>query len=148
MSEKIIAKEKKKQTQAWWDDAKKVGYAAAGKRKTAVARVWLRPGSGKVFVNRRAFVTFRPSDTAKILAPLKLTRSDGRFDVHAFINGGGVASRVDALAHGITRALLKLNPDHRAILKPEGLITRDSREKERKKYFHKRARKSTQFRKR
>ncbi len=148
MTEKIISKEKKKSGGLWWEDTRKVGFSATGKRKTAVARVWLRQGSGRIFFNRKPFASTRASDLYKILSPLKLTRNEGRFDVHAFIRGGGSSAQVEAVAHGISRALLNVNPDYRSMLKPEGMLTRDAREKERKKYFHKRARKSTQFRKR
>lgn len=144
--EKVILKEKKR-SQAW-ANPEVVGHWASGKRKTSVARVWLRKGTGQIFVNREKFVSTRASDISKILAPLKLVRGEARYDVLAYVTGGGTSARIDAIAHGISRALLKVNPENRAVLKPEGLLTRDPREKERKKYFHKRARKRTQFRKR
>ena len=144
--EKVILKEKKR-SQAW-ADTDKVGYVGCGKRKTSVARVWLRKGTGQIFIDREKFVSTRSSDISKIMIPLKLVKAETRYDVHAFVTGGGTSARIDAIAHGVSRALLKINPENRAVLKPEGCLTRDSREKERKKYFHKRARKRTQFRKR
>lgn len=145
--EKIVSKEKKKALPAW-ENFDVVGHAAVGRRKTAVARVWLRRGTGKVFVNRSAFATTRPLFAQRLLAPLRKVKMEGQLDVHVYTRGGGPSAQIDAMAHGISRALLKMNTDYRALLKPEGFLTRDSREKERKKYFHKRARKSTQFRKR
>lgn len=147
MSEKVITKEKKKIVPDW-ENPEVVGYSASGKRKTAVAKVWLKIGSGQIFVNRKKFVTTRVLFAKRIIAPLKQIKLEARYDIHAFTSGGGPSAQVDAICHGVSRALLKMNPDYRAILKPEGFLTRDSREKERKKYFHKRARKSTQFRKR
>ena len=144
--EKVITKEKKKARP--WDNPDVVGFAASGRRKTAVARVWLKKGTGEIFLNRKKFVTTRALFAMRIIAPLKQLKLEGRYDIHAYTTGGGTSAQVDAICHGVSRALLKMSPDYRAQLKPEGFLTRDSREKERKKYFHKRARKSTQFRKR
>ena len=146
-TEKVITKEKKK-TGRVWDNPDQVGYTGTGKRKTAIAKIWLRKGTGEIFWNRKKFVSTRAAFVNKINAPLRKLKLENRYDIHAFVEGGGISAQVDAICHGVSRALLKVHPDNRAILKPEGFLTRDSREKERKKYFHKRARKSTQFRKR
>jgi small subunit ribosomal protein S9 len=125
-------------------------YYATGKRKTAVARVWLTPGSGKVVVNQidaDAYFggTFK---TPKIEKPFKVTDNSAKYDVMATLKGGGKAAQVEALAHGISKALLDVDPENRLALKRSGLLTRDSRIKERKKYGQKGARAKFQFSKR
>jgi small subunit ribosomal protein S9 len=125
-------------------------YHAVGKRKSAVARVWLRPGGGRIVVNKRpleAYFTREVSRTT-IAKPLALTDTVGRFDVEVNVRGGGISGQADAVKHGISRALLEFNPEMRPVLKKAGLLTRDPREKERKKYGQKRARKRFQYSKR
>ena len=130
--------------------ADKVSYTATGKRKESVARVRLVPGSGKITVNDKDFNEYFGREAVKtsIVEPLKLTGTDSVYDVIADINGGGTTGQAGALRHGISKALLEINSEYRAILKKEGFLTRDSRIKERKKYGLKKARKRPQFSKR
>ena len=126
-------------------------YYGTGRRKTSVARVYLSPGSGKILVNGRPFEKYicgRRLFEITVLKPLRLTNTLNRYDVQAKINGGGIASQMGALKLGIARALNALNPDFRKVLKKEGLLKRDPRMKERKKYGQKRARKRFQYSKR
>ena len=125
-------------------------YYATGKRKTAVARVWLTPGSGKVIVNKKDVEdyfggTFK---TYKIEKPFKITETSEQYDIMATLKGGGKSAQVDALTHGISRALLEVDGEYRIPLKKSGLLTRDPRCKERKKYGQKGARAKFQFSKR
>lgn len=125
-------------------------YYATGKRKTAIARVWLTPGSGKVVVNKMDAEdyfggTFK---TYKIEKPFKITETSEQFDIMATLKGGGKSAQVDALSHGISRALLEVDGEYRLPLKKSGLLTRDPRCKERKKYGQKGARAKFQFSKR
>jgi small subunit ribosomal protein S9 len=130
--------------------ADKVSYRATGKRKESVARVRLIPGSGKITVNDKDFNEYfgREAVKTRIVEPLKLTGTDSVYDVIADIDGGGTTGQAGALRHGISKALLEINSEYRAILKKEGFLTRDSRIKERKKYGLKKARKKPQFSKR
>jgi small subunit ribosomal protein S9 len=130
--------------------ADKVSYTATGKRKESVARVRLVPGSGKITVNNKDFNEYFGREAVKtsIIEPLKLTGTESVYDVIADIDGGGTTGQAGALRHGISKALLEINNDYRAILKKEGFLTRDSRIKERKKYGLKKARKRPQFSKR
>ncbi len=130
--------------------ADKVSYTATGKRKESVARVRLVPGSGKITVNDKDFNEYFGREAVKtsIVEPLKLTGTDSVYDVIADIDGGGTTGQAGALRHGISKALLEINSEYRAILKKEGFLTRDSRIKERKKYGLKKARKRPQFSKR
>jgi small subunit ribosomal protein S9 len=130
--------------------AKSVIYRGTGRRKSSVARVILTPGSGKIEVNGREFVDYIPSALARldVSQPLVLTANENTFDISVNVNGGGLIGQAGAIRLGITRALLEVNPDYRKILKPAGLITRDPRAKERKKYGLKKARKASQFSKR
>jgi len=130
--------------------ADKVSYRATGKRKEAVACVRLVPGSGKITVNDKDFNQYfsREAVKTRIVEPLKLTGTDSVYDVIADIDGGGTTGQAGALRHGISKALLEINSEYRAILKKEGFLTRDSRIKERKKYGLKKARKRPQFSKR
>lgn len=130
--------------------ADKVSYRATGKRKESVARVRLVPGSGKITVNDKDFNEYfgREAVKTRIVEPLKLTGTDSVYDVIADIDGGGTTGQAGALRHGISKALLEINSEYRAILKKEGFLTRDSRIKERKKYGLKKARKRPQFSKR
>ena len=123
---------------------------ATGRRKTAVARVWLTAGDGKFMINNRADDDYfsRPTARMVIRQALEEVALLDKYDVHATVVGGGIASQAGAIRHGITRALLEFNADLRPALKHAGLITRDPRIKERKKYGQKGARKRFQFSKR
>ncbi len=127
----------------------KVEYSAVGRRKKAVARVRLVPGDGKVVVNKRDIDDYFGLETLKmtIRQPLTLTAT-GNFDVLVNVNGGGIAGQAGAIRHGISRALCKANPELREMLKKNGMLTRDPRMKERKKYGLKAARRAPQFSKR
>jgi small subunit ribosomal protein S9 len=121
-----------------------------GRRKAAVARVRFRPGDGKITINRRAFDDYFSSATHRMVVtePLRVTNLTEGYDIDATIAGGGVSGQAGAMRLGITRSLVELNPELRAILKKAGLLTRDSREKESKKYGLKKARKAPQYSKR
>jgi small subunit ribosomal protein S9 len=121
-----------------------------GRRKRAIARVRLRPGEGKITVNRRAIDEYFPSATHRMIIsePLRLTSTAENYDVDATIDGGGIAGQAGALRLGITRALVELDEESRGMLKKAGLLTRDAREKESKKYGLKKARKAPQYSKR
>ena len=125
-------------------------YLGTGRRKRSVARVFLRPGSGKITVNGRAFENYFPTETNRIPAklPLVTTEQGDRFDVLVLANGGGVSGQAGAMRLGIARALIAYNAELRPILKKAGLLTRDPRQHERKKYGQKGARKRFQFSKR
>lgn len=125
-------------------------YYATGRRKTAVARIWLMPGEGKILVNKEAFEDYFPIDTLRnmITRPLQMTNTAGQFDVYANIKGGGVTGQASAMRHGISKALLLVNQAFREILKKAGFLTRDPRAKERKKYGQKGARAKYQYSKR
>ena len=127
-----------------------VEYYGTGRRKTSTARVFLRPGSGTVTINRRAFDACFPTEAlrAQIRQPLTLTETSDKFDVLATVAGGGVSGQAGALRLGIARALVEYNAELRKQLKTEGLLTRDARAKERKKYGMAGARKRFQFSKR
>ncbi len=127
-----------------------IEYYGTGRRKTSTARVYLRPGGGEVKVNRKAFDQYFPNETLRMIIrqPLNLTETVNKFDILINVKGGGPAGQAGAIRHGITRALLESNPDLRPALKKAGLITRDPRIKERKKYGQKGARKRFQFSKR
>ena len=127
-----------------------IQYYGTGRRKTSTARVYLRPGAGNVLVNRKAFESYFPNETLRMIIrqPLNLTETTNKFDVLANVAGGGPAGQAGAIRHGITRALIDYNADLRSTLKQAGLITRDPRIKERKKYGQKGARKRFQFSKR
>ena len=125
-------------------------YYATGKRKTSIARVWLTPGSGVITVNKRPLDVFFGRETSKMVIrqPLELTDNLGKFDIAVNVVGGGISGQAGAIKHGITKALLEVNPALRGVLKKAGFITRDSRIKERKKYGRAAARRSFQFSKR
>ena len=125
-------------------------YAATGRRKRSVARVRLVPGSGSVNVNGKPVDKYFSvqSVITEIFAPFKSTETDGKFDVFVNVNGGGFRGQAEAIRHGIARALLQYEESLRPTLKKEGFLTRDPREKERKKYGLHRARKARQYRKR
>lgn len=126
-------------------------YYGTGRRKTSVARVFLRPGKGKLTVNKKPFTGYfgeRPDVEELIKTPLKLTHTLTKYDILVTVTGGGSMGQAEAIRHGISRALIEANPALRPTLKAEGFLTRDPRMKERKKYGHKKARKSFQFSKR
>jgi small subunit ribosomal protein S9 len=125
-------------------------YYGTGRRKTAAARVFLRPGSGAITVNHRNFETFFPTEALRtqIRVPLLLTETADKFDILATVAGGGVSGQAGAVRLGIARALVEYNLELRKVLKNEGLLTRDARAKERKKYGMAGARKRFQFSKR
>ena len=130
--------------------AEKVIYYATGKRKESVSKVRLTPGEGKVTVNGQDFKEYFPTEAlvTAILEPLKITDMLKSYDIIAETRGGGKSGQADALRHGISKALLEINGEFRQVLKKEGFLTRDPREKERKKYGLKKARKRPQFSKR
>lgn len=130
--------------------AKSVMYRGTGRRKSSVARVILRPGDGKITINGREFADYIPSALARldVSQPLVLTANENTFDIVVNVNGGGLIGQAGAIRLGITRALMEVNPEYRKILKPAGLVTRDPRVKERKKYGLKKARRAPQFSKR
>lgn len=127
-----------------------VQYSATGRRKTSVARVRLVPGEGRVVINKRDMDDYFGLDTLKYVVnqPIELTQTTGRFDILVNVNGGGFTGQAGAIRHGISRALLKVDPELRGILKKAGFLTRDPRMKERKKYGLKSARRAPQFSKR
>ncbi len=121
-----------------------------GRRKKAVARVFLKEGNGEIMVNNKALNTYFPIATLqyKVMQPLSLTDNVSTYDIKVTVKGGGVKGQAEAIRLAISRALSEINPDYRTILKPEGLLTRDSRMVERKKFGQKKARKKYQFSKR
>ena len=127
-----------------------VQYYGTGRRKTSTARVFLRPGTGKISINYRAFDAFFPTEALRtqIRRPLVLTETVDKFDILATVAGGGVSGQAGAVRLGITRALVEFDAELRKKLKEEGLLTRDARAKERKKYGMAGARKRFQFSKR
>lgn len=127
-----------------------VQYFGTGRRKSSVARVILTHGEGKFIINGREFTEYIPSAATRldVLQPLTLTETEKKFDIVVNVFGGGLSGQAGAIRLGITRALLEINPELRKILKSAGLVTRDPRAKERKKYGLKKARKAPQFSKR
>jgi small subunit ribosomal protein S9 len=125
-------------------------FYATGKRKTAVARVFLRPGQGRIMINKRPFEEYmvRESDRMLITEPLKLSDLNGKVDINATVRGGGIFGQAGAIRHGISQALVLMDPDLRDPLKKGGFLTRDSRVKERKKYGQRGARARFQYSKR
>jgi len=130
-------------------DISKSTYAT-GRRKHAVARVWLQPGNGKVEINQRTLEEYFGRETSRMVfrQPLELTETTGRFDVFVNVMGGGLSGQADAIRHGISRALTKIDAAYRPPLKKAGYLTRDARAKERKKYGQRGARARFQFSKR
>jgi len=132
-------------------EQKKQKYITAiGRRKESTVRVYLREGTGKIRVNKRSFENYFPRETHRLVInqPIKTANFENKLDIFATINGGGVSGQAQALRHGISRAIIKLDGTKRSSLKKEGFLTRDPREKERKKYGRKRARKRFQYSKR
>ncbi len=127
-----------------------VQYYGTGRRKTSTARVFLRPGNGHLFVNKRPLDEYfpRPTLVMDLMQPLVLTETHEKFDAYITVRGGGLNGQAGAVRLGLARALLEANPDYRAVLKPAGLLTRDARKVERKKYGQRGARRRFQFSKR
>ena len=127
-----------------------IQYYGTGRRKTAVARVYLRPGKGDIVVNRRTFDEYFPNRVLKMIIrqPLMLTETNDKFDILVNVDGGGATGQAGAIRHGISRALLEYNGELRPRLKAAGFLTRDARKVERKKYGQPKARKRFQFSKR
>jgi small subunit ribosomal protein S9 len=130
-------------------DVSKAVYAT-GRRKHAVARVWLQPGSGKIAINTRSLEDYFGRETSRMVfrQALELTETSGRFDIFVNVSGGGLSGQADAIRHGISRSLIKVDPAYRPALKKAGYLTRDARQKERKKYGQRGARARFQFSKR
>ncbi|MBJ6801764.1 30S ribosomal protein S9 [Geomonas propionica] len=127
-----------------------VSFYATGKRKSSIARVWIKPGNGEIVVNTKTLDSYFGRETSKmvVMQPLELTENVGKFDIFCTVKGGGDSGQAGAIKHGITKALIEADADLRGTLKKAGFITRDSRIKERKKYGKKAARASFQFSKR
>ena len=127
-----------------------VSFYGTGKRKTSIARVWIKPGAGAITVNNKSLDDYFGRETSKMVAQqsLELTENIGKFDIFVTVKGGGDTGQAGAIRHGITKALLASDPELRGNLKKAGFITRDSRAKERKKYGRKAARARFQFSKR
>jgi small subunit ribosomal protein S9 len=125
-------------------------FYGTGKRKTSIARVWIKPGAGLITVNNKSLDDYFGRETSKMVAQqsLELTENLGKFDIYVTVKGGGDTGQAGAIRHGITKALLACDPELRGNLKKAGFITRDSRVKERKKYGRKAARARFQFSKR
>jgi small subunit ribosomal protein S9 len=127
-----------------------IQYNATGRRKTSVARVTMVPGTGQIIVNDKPVDTYFPRETLRMVIrqPIELAGLTGKYDIKAKVIGGGLTGQAGAVRHGIARAIVDMNSDLRVKLKKEGFLTRDPREKERKKYGQKGARKRFQFSKR
>ena len=125
-------------------------FYSTGRRKTSVARVYLKPGDGKILINKRDADAYLMRETLKmvIMQPFELTGTTGQYDVSINVNGGGISGQAGAIKHGISRALLKVSDEYRKPLKKAGYLTRDAREVERKKYGQRGARARFQFSKR
>ncbi len=127
-----------------------IEYNASGRRKSSIAQVFLKPGKGNIIVNKKAFDQYFPYETMKMIIqqPLNVVAVNGKYDITVRVKGGGISGQAAAIRHGISRALVMANSDFRSKLKKEGLMTRDPRAVERKKYGQKGARKRFQFSKR
>ena len=125
-------------------------FYATGRRKTSVARVWIRPGAGRIVVNRRAFEDYFPRETLRMIIaqPLEVTATVGQFDVFVTVGGGGPTGQAGAVRHGLSWALARFDEKFRVPLKKAGLLTRDPRMRERKKYGQPGARQKFQYSKR
>ena len=125
-------------------------FYGTGRRKSSIARVYLVPGNGNITINKRSLDEYFGLETLKVVVkqPLVLTETADKYDVIVNVHGGGYTGQAGAIRHGISRALLKVNEEYKNVLRSEGLLTRDARVKERKKYGRKRARKRFQFSKR
>jgi small subunit ribosomal protein S9 len=127
-----------------------IQYNATGRRKTSVARVSILPGNGKIIINKKPADIYFPRETLRMMIrqPIELAGITGKYNITATVTGGGLTGQAGAVRHGIARAIVDMNSDLRLRLKKEGFLTRDPREKERKKYGQKGARKRFQFSKR
>ncbi len=125
-------------------------FYGTGKRKSSIARVWLRPGTGKIIINKKSLDDYFGRETSKMVVkqPLEITENVDKYDIFVTVRGGGDSGQAGAIKHGITKALLEVDVAMRGTLKKAGFITRDSRAKERKKYGKAAARRSFQFSKR
>ena len=125
-------------------------FYATGKRKTAVARVWMRPGNGQITINKRPVDQYfvRESDRGLIMEPIKFADTANRFDINVNVRGGGISGQAGAVRHGVSKALIIAEPGLKDIIKKQGFLTRDSRMKERKKYGQPGARARFQYSKR
>lgn len=126
-------------------------YYATGRRKTAVARTWLKPGKGDIVINERPIEDYFGLDSAAkqvMIQPLILTQTEGEYDIIVHVKGGGILGQAGAVRHGITKVLFQINPEFRQVLKKAGFVKRDPRKKERKKYGQRGARARFQFSKR
>ena len=125
-------------------------FTATGRRKTSVARVSLKPGKGRITINAKSLQEYFGRETARmiVLQPFDVTQTSGNFDIDVNVAGGGNSGQAGAIRHGITRALMQINPELRSPLKKAGFVTRDPRAVERKKYGHHKARKRPQYSKR
>ena len=130
-------------------DFKESKYAT-GRRKKSIARIWIKKGTGKIFVNGKNMIDYFTRDNHRMIVsrPLEVVKKTTDYDVRCQVKGGGLSGQAGAIIHGISRAILKYEPELKAILKKEKLTTRDSRSVERKKYGHRKARRSFQFSKR
>jgi len=128
----------------------KARWYATGRRKEAVARVWVTPGTGRIFINRREFDNYLPRETSRleIIQALEVAEQVGKVDLLVNVRGGGISGQAGAIRHGLSRALSRMNPELRSPLKKAGFLTRDSRAVERKKYGQRGARARFQFSKR
>lgn len=131
-------------------EKKRTEFLATGKRKTSIARIRLRPGKGTIQINESALESYFPRPTLQMAVnkPFEVTGTAGKFDIEANVCGGGIAGQAGAVRHGISRALMAMNPDLRKPLKTNGLLTRDAREKERRKVGRRKARRRPQYSKR
>jgi len=127
-----------------------IQYYATGRRKTSIARVTVSPGDGQITINGKPVQVYFPRETMRMMLrqPIELAGITGKYNVNATVSGGGLTGQAGAVRHGIARAIVEMNSDLRSRLKKEGFLTRDPREKERKKYGQKGARKRFQFSKR
>ena len=125
-------------------------FYGTGRRKTSIARVWIKPGAGRILINKRAFEDYFPRETLRMIIaqPLQVTNTEGQFDVLATVGGGGPTGQAGALRHGLARALVRFDENLRQVLKKAGLLTRDPRMRERKKYGQPGARQKFQYSKR
>jgi small subunit ribosomal protein S9 len=127
-----------------------IQYNATGRRKTSIARVNISPGNGQILINKKPVNVYFPRETLRMVIrqPIELAGITGKYNITATVSGGGLSGQASAIRHGIARAIVNMDSDLRLRLKKEGLLTRDPREKERKKYGQKGARKRFQFSKR
>lgn len=127
-----------------------IQYNATGRRKTSVARVTIKPGDGQIIINKKPADVYFPGETLRMMIrqPIEIAGLTGKYNIIATVKGGGLSGQAGAVRHGIARAIVEMNSDLRLRLKKEGFLTRDPREKERKKYGQKGARKRFQFSKR